>query len=73
MGSNPTPRASNEGSAANIIRKESKLAICKKKKTNLTYQTPKQQRKEQKITITKMTCEKLIDKITHLSFEAIFQ
>jgi len=38
-GLNPTPRASNEGSNVNIIRKENKLASYKKKK-NLTYQTP---------------------------------
>jgi hypothetical protein len=60
--SNLTPRASNEGFVANIIRKESKLAICKKKKINLTYQTP--QTTQGSKDYDKMTLEKTIDKIT---------
>ncbi len=61
MGSNPTPRASNEGFNANIIRKESKLASSKKK-VNLTYQTP--QTTQGSKDYDKMTVEKTIDKIT---------
>lgn len=60
--SNPTPRASNEGFAANIIRKESKLANCKKKKINLTYQTP--QTTQGSKDYDKMTLGQTIDKIT---------
>jgi hypothetical protein len=40
VGSNPTPRVSNEGFTANIIRKDRKLATSKKRKITLTYQSP---------------------------------
>ncbi|HEX9317892.1 MAG TPA: hypothetical protein VF884_03055 [Nitrososphaeraceae archaeon] len=62
MGSNPTLRASNEGFAANIIRKVSKLASCKKKKINLTYQTP--QTTQGSKDHDKMTLGQTIDMIT---------
>ena len=48
---------------ANIIRKESKVAIYKKKKTNLTYQTPQTTTQGSK-DYDKMTLEKTIDRIT---------
>jgi hypothetical protein len=60
VGSNPTPRASNEGFVANIIRKET----CKKKKTNLTYQTP--QTTQGSKDYDKVTLEKTIDKMLGL-------